>query len=589
MAKKRVLRRKPISFDTTLRNPRRIPQFISILKPFEGKILDDFVALELESEIICQKIYIPTESTLGKYVSRYDKKFSFVAEDQSDNAKDTVRLYYKEWEESSPSEFSRDKMIYLLRNTITSHKEAGWHGGWESRLHTQYNFLNELGFVRVVKGERILISENGNLMIKEYENGHPKNENYDSSFEESAFLNAFAKYQTNNPYRSNTIKVNFFPLVLNTIKAIKEIHGRSGLALDDLPFVISWDSNDFEGLARLIHNFRNKFGYNTSSEQVYDYSMNSLDEDTPNELLQKARNEFINNKQKDYKFDKITRETPDEIVRKMRLTMLVSLKGAGRFIDLNKLEQKKIDWVSKKYSTNKDFSDDYIKYFEYMGKVDIELNFIAEEFETDEALSAKDQAIVEWALRSDWNFLKSEMLSSVNKTQSQDPILRYINETVRLEFLAAITLKKALPSATIIANYKADDQGIPFSVAMGSKNGLVGTDIDVIENDVHAIIEPTISKSRSFQTEHELPSIRNHVLESKKYDDKNRTYIKTLFALLIASNISRDVGDQVALIKYINNVEIFPWDIEDFVDFSKDVKSILDYRIIRHYVVPQTI
>lgn len=29
-------RRKPISFDTTIRNPERIPQFISILSKFEN-------------------------------------------------------------------------------------------------------------------------------------------------------------------------------------------------------------------------------------------------------------------------------------------------------------------------------------------------------------------------------------------------------------------------------------------------------------------------------------------------------------------------------------------------------------------------
>ena len=52
----KVRRRKPISFDTTLRNPSRIPGFISILSKFEGQVIDDKVALELEGEIIRQKI-----------------------------------------------------------------------------------------------------------------------------------------------------------------------------------------------------------------------------------------------------------------------------------------------------------------------------------------------------------------------------------------------------------------------------------------------------------------------------------------------------------------------------------------------------
>lgn len=45
-------RRKPISFDTTIRSPERIPQFISILSKFENQIIDDEVALKLEGERI---------------------------------------------------------------------------------------------------------------------------------------------------------------------------------------------------------------------------------------------------------------------------------------------------------------------------------------------------------------------------------------------------------------------------------------------------------------------------------------------------------------------------------------------------------
>ena len=82
----RVRRRKPITFDTTLRNPGRIPQFISVLSEFEGKVIDDKLALELEGEIIRQKIFEPTKATLGTYMKEYNKKFHFVAADQSEEA-----------------------------------------------------------------------------------------------------------------------------------------------------------------------------------------------------------------------------------------------------------------------------------------------------------------------------------------------------------------------------------------------------------------------------------------------------------------------------------------------------------------------
>lgn len=585
MARKR--RRKPISFDTTLRNPSRIPQFISILSEFEGRIIDDKVALELEGEIIRQKIFEPTKATLGTYMKEYNKKFPFVAADQSKGASTKVEEIYDQWENGAPGSVPLEKIIYLLENTITSHKERGWRGGWESRIHTQFNFLNELGFIRVVKGEKIVISKNGKLMIHEYSNGYPIQDSYEESFEQSAFLNAFSKYQVNNPYRSNTIKVNFFPLVLNVINYLDEKYQRPGISKQDLPFIITWGSDDYKTLAEYIYKFREKFGYNTSDELVYEYAMNLLDDSVSNDIIAPATKFFIEQKKTDYKFDKIITETPDEVIRKLRLTMLISLRGAGRFIDINKNELEKIKHVLATYSSNIEFNDDVQKYLNYMGEIDNSLMFAVDAPETQEAKDAKEVAIEKWASEYDWEFLKDEMINSVEKRPSTDLILKYVKETARLEFLSAIVIKKALPKLKVVANYKADDQGIPFNTALGGRKNQIGADIDVFEDNIHAILEPTISKQRSFQVEHELPSIRNHVLGTANKDVEEGNNFSEWFCLFIASNISRDVGDQAALIKQTNGVEIYPWDIKDFVDFSQKVRTLKDYKQIRGYVKPQ--
>ena len=585
MEVKMAKRRKPISFDTTLRTPNRIPQFISILSNFEGKIIDDDIALELEAEIIRQKIFEPTKSTLGTYIKEYNDKFTFRADDQTKEASFKVNIYFKEWNENNIGSISKEKIIYLLKNTITKHKEKKWKGGWESRIHTQFNFLNELGLVRVEKGKPIEISPNGKLMITEYKNGYPKSDNYDESYEQSAFLIAFSKYQINNPYRNNTVKVNFFPLVLNVIKYLDKKYKKSGISKQDLPFIIAWGNNDHESLAEIIYQFRKRFGYNTSDELVYEYTMNLLDDSTQNTLTP-ANKDFIENKKKDYKFDKIIIETPDEIIRKLRLTMLISLKRAGKFIDINSNEINKINHVIQQYSHNTDFKNTK-NYFQYMGKIDNELLFNSTAIENDNAKNAKEKAIENWAKEYDWSFLRDEMLNSVEKRPSSHLILKYIKETARLEFLSAIVIKKALPNIKVVANYKADDQGIPFNTASGGNNNQTGVDIDIYEDTIHAIMEPTISKSRSFQVEHELPSIRNHMLATANKDINDNKKYKEWFCLFIASNISKDVGDQVALIKSINSVEIYPWDIIDFINYSMDVRSIKDYKIIRDYVKPQ--
>lgn len=586
---RRVLRRKPISFDTTLRNPARIPQFISILRNFEGKVLNDEIALKLEGEIIRQKIFEPTKSTLGTYIKKYNDKFFFIADDLSKNAPNRVNAIYEKWEKSDPGSIPLNDIIYLLQNTITKHKEANWKGGWESRIHTQFNFLNELGLVNVEKNKPIKISDNGHLMIHEYRDGYPINDNHDESFEQSAFLNAFSKYQINNPYRSNTIKVNFFPLVLNVINYLDINYNKKGICRQDLSFIIAWGNNNFEELSKYIYNFREKFGYNTSDELVYEYAMNLLDDSTPNNILRPAHQEFIDSKKKDYKFEKIMFETPDEVIRKLRLTMLISLRGAGRFIDINKNEKFKIKHILCKYNKNIEFHDKYDDYFKFMGSIDNKLQFKADTPETKEEQNIKEKTILEWSKNYDWDFFKEEMINTVDKKNSEHLILKYIKEPVRLEFLTAIIIKKALPNLKVVANYKIDDQGIPFNTASGGKGKNIGSDIDVFEGNIHAILEPTISKQRSFQVEHELPSIRNHIIESYKKDNKDNNHYSKWFALFIAANISRDVGDQVALIKHTNNVEIYPWDIKDFVEFSKNVVSIKDYACIREYVRPQKI
>lgn len=424
-------------------------------------------------------------------------------------------------------------------------------------------------------------------MITDYANGHPKTDSFDESYKQSAFLNAFAKYQINNPYRKNTIKVNFFPLVLNVIKYLDKKYKKSGISKQDLPFIITWGNDDYQILAEYIYAFRQKFGYNTSDELVYEYAMNLMDDSTPNNILNPANESFIESKKNDYKFSKIINETPDEVIRKLRLTMLISLRGAGNFIDINKNEQEKVDHILKKYSSNINFNNDVDKYFDFMGAIDHALSFNKIVAETQATKKAKEHTIEKWAIENDWDFLKNEMINCVEKRPTSNLILKYIKETVRLEFLSAITIKKALPKLKVTANYKADDQGIPFYTASGGRNNQIGADIDVFEGDVHAILEPTISKARSFQVEHELPSIRHHVLATANKDIEDNKGYKEWFCLFIASNISRDVGDQVDLIKRSTEVDIYPWDIIDFVKYSQNVVSISDYKVIRDYVKPQ--
>lgn len=579
-------RRKPISFDTTLRNPQRIPQFVSILDNYVGQILDSETIYIILAEFIKAKIYEPTKSTMGTYIRSYTGKFNFTPDDLSNEAPKKVESYFKEWLESEPGTYSVDKIVYMLKNTTTKHKEAGWEGGWESRFDTQFKFIRELGFVYLKKDEPIKISDTGKLLIKHYSDGIPDEENFSIAPEATAYLNGFSKYQTNNPYRKNKININFFPLVLNVIKYMDDVYGKNGISRQDLSFIICWGDNSYDKLAEYIYEFRRKKGYNTSDEVVYQYALGLIEQSKNSLVVREATSSYQVEKNLDYKFSKIMRETPDEVIRKLRQSQLISLKGGGRFIDINKNELDKVNYISNKYMVNINFNENEEMYFDYMGALDLNLIFKEDEPETLEELTVKEAALLSWANDNDWDFLKEQITTGLKQTSH--PILRLMTPPTRLEFLCAIIIKKAIPHATVQANYKADDQGIPYNTASGASSKSIGADIDVFENSIHAIVEPSVATSRSMQIDHELPSIRNHLINTKK-KEKEESQFDDWFVIFITPYMTSDVGDQVPVYKIINDIDIYPWNADDFVGFSVDVKSLTDFKVIRDYVKPQKI
>ena len=47
--------RKPIAFDTTIRNPYRIPDFIRVYKEYEGQLLTHDIIYEIEAKLSQQE------------------------------------------------------------------------------------------------------------------------------------------------------------------------------------------------------------------------------------------------------------------------------------------------------------------------------------------------------------------------------------------------------------------------------------------------------------------------------------------------------------------------------------------------------
>ena len=210
----------------------------------------------------------------------------------------------------------------------------------------------------------------------------------------------------------------------------------------------------------------------------------------------------------DYKkFDEksIMRDYPDEFIRKMRMTGLISLRGAGRFIDINHNEDEKVEYVLEHYSTYPHFTDERA-YFDYMATIDPNL-FAIKAIEV--SASRSEELLNNWVAEYPWESIKKELAILSARRSSSDDVMRILAAPARLEFLTALAIKSKLPHVRVIPNYAADDTGLPTFTAGGGKG-----DIECIESPKGILVEVTMAEGRT-QTIMEIWPIERHLVEFK--------------------------------------------------------------------------
>ena len=496
--KRRSSEYKPLLFTTTLRNPERLKWFLGVLKNYDGQLLTNELAEEIAGELIRIGLYKPTKLT------------------------DAVKKKFKTKEPLTDKD-----MLKVLRDNPQNHKEAGFNKGWPSRFDTWFKIAKELGFVFYRMGEKIRFSKIG---LKLVDNEHPE-------FEQQAFLNAFVKYQSNNPFR-RVLNENV-PLIL-LLEVIKKLNvdkdfNDAGISKLELPLIIFWKDNDAENLYLRIKQLRKEFGYSPSWEVVSEI----------------CRDEIMQGEDIVRDDQSIMVDYPDEFIRKMRLTGLISLRGGGRFVDINKNEQAKVDYVLKTYSEYKKYETEK-EYFDYISTVDENLvSVIARPVTAEE----QDQYLKKWIGVYSWGIIRAEMLNLADKHLTKDEILKYLSNPVRLEFLTALAVKSKFPNVQVIPNYPVDDEGIPTSTAGGVGNT---GDIECYENVNGILIEVTMSEGRT-QTVMEVWPIARHLQEFGKKTKNSMCYF-------VAPSIFTDSVRQIEYVKEKDNLSIYPKTIKEFLE-----------------------
>lgn len=519
---------KPLLFTTTMRNPGRLKQMLYILKKFEGRVLDNALAVQIVGECIRYGLYRPNIQLLS---------------------------VKKKWRTSPKGNFSKELLTdteveYMLASNPQKHREAGFEKGYPSRFATMFDITMQLGLAYYQPGLPIFISHLGHRLIDvidvKVEDGEVIVEEIHPEYETAVFLQAFAKYQRNNPF----VKVlnNNVPLILllETIRLLNadpELNG-AGISRKELPLLIFWKDNDSAALCRRIKELRRVYGYNPSDEVVIDICVN----------------EIMEGNYKKFNKESIIRDYPDEFIRKMRMTGLISLRGAGRFVDINHNEDKRVEYVLEHYSHYPHFTDKRA-YFDYMAQSDSVLWSI----ETAVVPASKSEELLkEWVDVYPWEVLRRELEVLASHRSSSDEVLRILAAPIRLEFLIALAIKSKLPHVRVIPSYAADDTGLPTSTAGGGV-----ADIVCRENARGVLVEVTMSQGRT-QAVMEIWPIERHLLDFKNTNDVEAQ------SLFVAPTIFHDSIRQIGYISYISVGEtvIRPYSINEFIGFLETTKQL---------------
>jgi hypothetical protein len=458
----------------------------------------------------------------------------------------------QKWQSSPKGEFADylltdDEVKEIIVNNPQDHKEAGFAKGYPSRFATFYDFPKKLGFVYYQPNEQIIFSELGlrfanifSVKVNEdiiiAQEDHPE-------YEQQAFLQAMCKYQRKNPFVRVLNENVPLILLLETIQKLnadKEYNG-AGISRKELPLLIFWKDNKAESLYKRIKQLRQHYRYNPSDEVIIDICTKEIMADF-----------------KQFNPKSIIDDYPDEFIRKMRLTGLISLRGAGRFIDINHNEDEKVAYVLSHYASYEKYETERA-YFDYMATIDNNLFSIQA---VEVSASQSEYLLMQWLHEYDWDNIKEELSNLAERKISKDDVLKFLPNPARLEFLTALAIKSKRPSVRVIPNYSCDDTGLPTSTAGGG----VG-DIECIEKPNGILVEVTMAEGRT-QTMMEVWPIERHL---ETFKEKYTTDSQCIF---IAPSIYADTDRQIKFVKMDKGHTIRPYKIIDFVNYLETNQNL---------------
>ena len=447
--------------------------------------------------------------------------------------------------------FNDEQLELIIEKSPQEHGETGFAYGWDSRFDTWYKMMKEFGFIKYSMNNPIIITPTGHMLVDAY-NEEPVN---DKKIQ-LVYLNALMKYQTNNPLKRNLNENVPLPLLLKVIQYFHEDpeENNAGLARHELPILICWRNNNAYEVYQYIKKIREDVGFSASDEYIYEKCL---------EILECDNRKYL-------KMEKICHEAVDEYIRKMRMSGLLSLRGNGRFLDINSFEKTLVEYVVANYMEYPKFSTEN-DYIDYMGTVDNQIIQI-EDRQVIDFSDIRKTTLHKYASEMSKEEVIKELQIVCNKKDSKNLTLKFINAPTRLEFLTSIALVQNYEGLDVNPNYLVDDEGLPTFTASG---GLA--DIECFDEDYDSYFEVTLMCGRADQVNNEIIPISRHLREAKA-SRRNES-----FSIFVAPVIHPDTKEAAEWQKKKNGVDIVTLNINEFLsalNITDKPSKLLSYNQI---------
>lgn len=557
------------SFNTTVRNPERMQNFLRALKELEGEIFNEETQERFFFLQIKKRLYKPTKRTL----------------------KDEILMneVTKETAEEIPDEIVK-RMIDLYRE-----KEVNA----EARGRTTAGILNRFGLCVAHKSKgAVIITEMGKNWLE------------NKIDDQELFFKFLLKWQYPNPLESGYSNFNVKPFIgtLHLINAVNkkwEEYGERPVGISKKEFMLfvpsltRFDNIDLYSdlIIEYRRGLRSRFERNRKNYEENFTNKRISDIFGPNKDLGKVLRDL--------------RDYTDSAIRYFRMSGFIYLRGDGHYIDIAPDYSIQVNRLLEVDTAEAKEFKNYTVYFRYLTDVSLpdlpwenqvdlanikgELTAVIQqnavelskskmvegELKFIETLPLVDQIVKLNEIKNDLQIEKlkrfkynNEMLKKsiqgIENTLSDKTRTVTTRPSLDLEWFVSLSLMVLNDAQDIKPSYKLGDDGVPTGFSSDI------ADIECYYPSFGMIVEVTLLRGRDQWFSEGQPVMRH----LRDYEDKNKGY-KNIFCIFVAPHLHRDTLNTFwSSLKYGyegKRQKVIPLTIEQFLR----VLSIISEKITK--------